>query len=162
MICVTDFRRRKSGASEKNERGAMLLALSFLSALLLALCSRAEAQQMQEFRIAVIGAPEEPRFSEIVAGLKKGLGELGYTGPSLFISEAKIARAEEKNAKPLIEALLRQKSAGVLSHRFEASEAGSRSIGASARRFHHPRRSGRGRLGWKLGSSGREQHGNDL
>jgi putative ABC transport system substrate-binding protein len=110
MICVTDVRRRRSGVSEKNERGASLLALSFLSALLFALCFRAEAQQMKEFRITVIGAPEEPRFSEIVAGLKKGLGELGYAGPSLLISETKIARAEEKNAKPLIEALLRQKA----------------------------------------------------
>jgi len=47
-----------------------------LSALLFALCLPVEAQQPKEARIAVIGAPEEPRFSEVVAGLKNGLGSL--------------------------------------------------------------------------------------
>ncbi len=69
-----------------------------------------EAQQPKELRIAVIGAPEEPRFSEIVAGLKKGLGELGYAPPLLVVQETKIARAEEKTAKAIAEGLLRQKT----------------------------------------------------
>src|SRR5918993_4371341 len=63
-----------------------------------------------ELRIAVIGAPEEPRFSEVVAGLKKGLGELGYTPPLLIVHESKIARAEEKTAKSVVEGLLRRKT----------------------------------------------------
>jgi putative ABC transport system substrate-binding protein len=70
----------------------------------------ATAQQTKEPRIAVIGAPEEPRFSEVVAGLKKGLGELGYAPPSLVVHEIKIARAEEKSAKSIVEDLLRQKA----------------------------------------------------
>ena len=81
-----------------------------LSALLFALCGSAEAQQRKELRIAVIGAPEEPRFSEIVAGLKKGLGELGYAPAAIIVHETKIARAEEKTAKAIIEGLLRQKA----------------------------------------------------
>ena len=48
--------------------------------------------QTKEVRIAVVGAPEEPRFSDIVLGLKKGLGELGYAPPSLVVYETKIAR----------------------------------------------------------------------
>jgi putative tryptophan/tyrosine transport system substrate-binding protein len=66
--------------------------------------------QNKEVRIGVIGAPEEPRFSDIVSGLKKGLGDLGYAPPSLVVYETKIARAEEKNAKPLIESLLKRKA----------------------------------------------------
>jgi putative tryptophan/tyrosine transport system substrate-binding protein len=81
-----------------------------LATFLLTTASIAEAQQTKEPRIAVIGAPEEPRFSEVVAGLKKGLGELGYTPPSLVVHEIKIARAEEKSAKSIVEGLLSQKA----------------------------------------------------
>ena len=81
-----------------------------LSLMFFALCFAAEAQQTKEPRIAVIGAPEEPRFSEIVAGLKKGLGELGYAPAAVVINETKIARAEEKNARAIIERLLGQKT----------------------------------------------------
>ena len=81
-----------------------------LCALLLALCGSAEAQRGKDLRIAVIGAPEEPRFSEVVAGLKKGLGKLGHAPPLLVVQETKIARAEEKTAKTVVEGLLRQKT----------------------------------------------------
>jgi putative ABC transport system substrate-binding protein len=81
-----------------------------LCALLFAPCLYTQAQQLNEPRIAVVGAPEEPRFSEIVAGLKKGLGQLGYAPASIVIHETKIARAEEKNARSVIEALLRQRA----------------------------------------------------
>ena len=80
-----------------------------LSALLFALCPFAEAQQPKELRLAVIGAPEEPRFSEMVAGLKKGLQEIGYAPSLLVVQETKIARAEEKTAKSVVEGLLRRK-----------------------------------------------------
>jgi putative ABC transport system substrate-binding protein len=70
----------------------------------------AEAQQPgKEARIGVVGAPEEPRFSEIVAGLKKGFGELGYDTQALHILEGKVARAKENAAKSMVEGLLRQK-----------------------------------------------------
>jgi putative ABC transport system substrate-binding protein len=58
----------------------------------------------------VIGAPEEPRFSEVLAGLKNGLVELGYAPPSLTVLKTTIVRAEEKNAKPIVENLLRQRA----------------------------------------------------
>ena len=73
-------------------------------------CSLAEAQLGKELTIAVIGAPEEPRFSEVVGGLKKGLRELGYTPPLLVIDEIKIERAEDTAAKSAVEGLLRQKT----------------------------------------------------
>jgi len=79
--------------------------------VLLVTVSLAQAQQAKERRIAVIGAPEEPRFSEVVAALKKGLGELGYAKPSLVVQEVKIARSEEKGAKSIVDGLLRQQAA---------------------------------------------------
>jgi putative tryptophan/tyrosine transport system substrate-binding protein len=81
-----------------------------LLVLLAVWAGMAEAQQASEARVAVIGAPEEPRFSEIAAGLKKGLAELGYAPPLLVVQEVKVARAEEKTAKSIVEALLRQRT----------------------------------------------------
>jgi putative ABC transport system substrate-binding protein len=81
-----------------------------LATFLLTTVSIADAQQTKESRIAVIGAPEEPRFSEVVAGLKKGLGELGYAPPRLVVHESKIPRAAEKSAKSIVEGLLREKA----------------------------------------------------
>ncbi len=89
------------------QRSAVGLALA---ALLFASEFSAQAQSGKALRVAVIGAPEEPRFSEIVAGLTKGLAELGYTPPSLVVQETKIARAEEKTAKAVVEGLLQQKT----------------------------------------------------
>jgi putative tryptophan/tyrosine transport system substrate-binding protein len=79
-----------------------------LIAFILASLHFAEAQEAKH-HVTVIGAPEEPRFSHIVSGLKKGLDELGYAPSSLVIHQTKIARAEERNAKSLIETLLQRK-----------------------------------------------------
>jgi putative ABC transport system substrate-binding protein len=87
----------------RNGRKGPVFGLT-LCALLFAPYGAARAQP--DLRIAIIGAPEEPRFSEVVAGLSKGLSELGYAPPSLVIRSAKIARAEEHRAKPLIAGLL--------------------------------------------------------
>ena len=80
-----------------------------VAVILFAVAVIAEAQQPKEHRIAVIGAPEEPRFSEVVAGLKNGLGELGYAKSSLVVQEVKIARSEEQRAKTMVEKLLGQR-----------------------------------------------------
>ena len=88
----------------------MRSAILTLGAVVLALCGSAEAQSAKELRVAVIGAPEEPRFTEVVGGLKTGLTERGYAPPLLVLQEMKIARAEEKTAKSVVEGLLRQKT----------------------------------------------------
>jgi putative ABC transport system substrate-binding protein len=85
-----------------------------LTIFFLATVSLAHAQEAKERRIAVIGAPEEPRFSEVVEALKNGLGELGYAKPSLVVQEVKIARSEEKGAKSIVDGLLRRQQAEVL------------------------------------------------
>lgn len=86
------------------------VALSFFGAMLFALCVPASAQQPKERRIAVIGAPEEPRFSEVVAGLKNGLGELGYVNSLLVVKEVRVARSEEKGVKSIVKGLLREQA----------------------------------------------------
>lgn len=82
--------------------------MAALAAFHLAAVSPAAGQRPKEIRVAMVGAPEEPRFSEIVAGLKNGLSELGYAPQEFNVQEIKIARAEERNAKPTIEKALRQ------------------------------------------------------
>jgi len=59
--------------------------------------------------IAVIGAPEEPRFSEIVTGLKTGLAELGYPLAAGQVMEVRVPRSAEASAKSKVEDLLRRR-----------------------------------------------------
>jgi putative tryptophan/tyrosine transport system substrate-binding protein len=88
-----------------------IIALFCLLITVLLITGFAEAQQpAKERRMAVIGAPEEPRFSEVVAGLKNGLGELGYGNSVLVVKEVRIARSEEKDVKSLVEGLLREQA----------------------------------------------------
>lgn len=85
----------------------------FFCLLITALLITAPAAQTQPSKgkpiIGVLGAPEEPRFSEIVAGLKKGLGELGYASDAARIIESKLARTDEGSAKSVVRDLLRQR-----------------------------------------------------
>ena len=81
-----------------------------LAAVILTAVEPASAQPTKNAPvIGVVGAPEEPRFSEIVAGLKKGLGDLGYSLNTAQILEVKVARADERAAKSIVENLLRQR-----------------------------------------------------
>jgi ABC-type uncharacterized transport system substrate-binding protein len=87
--------------------------LAGIVALVVTLVMRGVAVEAQPTKnapiIGVVGAPEEPRFSEIVAGLKKGLGELGYSFKTAQILEVKVARADEASAKSIVQDLLRQR-----------------------------------------------------
>jgi putative ABC transport system substrate-binding protein len=66
------------------------------------------AQASKPHRIAVIGAPEEPRFTEVMAGLKNGLTELGYEAPALTVIALRIARSDEKITTSRLQELARQ------------------------------------------------------
>jgi putative ABC transport system substrate-binding protein len=85
--------------------GLVAIAVTFVMCVAVA-----DAQLTKEPRIGVLGAPEEPRFSEIVGGLKKGLGDLGYSLKTGQILEVKVARADESAAKSIVEDLLRQRA----------------------------------------------------
>jgi putative ABC transport system substrate-binding protein len=86
-----------------------LLGLAVIVFVLVVAVAVVEAQPSKSKPIiGVLGAPEEPRFSEIVAGLKKGLGELGYASDAARIIESKLARTDEGSAKSVVQDLLRQ------------------------------------------------------
>ncbi|MGH7824396.1 MAG: ABC transporter substrate-binding protein [Candidatus Binatia bacterium] len=92
---------------------AMLSALSLLGAMLLALTFPAQAQ-VRPARIAVLGAPEEPRFSEIVNGLKQGLRDLGYRENSFEILEGRVARGKERDRERSVIEQVARKNAQIL------------------------------------------------
>ena len=63
----------------------------------LALCGSIAGAQVEPTRIGVLGAPEEPRFSEVVSGLKQGLRDLGYSENSFEILEGRVTRGKERD-----------------------------------------------------------------
>ena len=84
--------------------------IGLVTFFLLAAASLAPAQSSKTKPvIGVLGAPEKPRFSEIVAGLKKGLGDLGYSLNALQILEFKLERADEASTRSVINDILRQR-----------------------------------------------------
>jgi putative tryptophan/tyrosine transport system substrate-binding protein len=92
---------------------AMLCALSFLGAMLVTLSFPAQAQ-VRHARIGVLGAPEEPRFSEIVNGLKQGFRELGYSEQAVEILEGRVERGKERESERGVIEELERKNAQVL------------------------------------------------
>jgi len=93
----------KSAIQSPKWLGLSVIAFIFVGAVV-------EAQPTKSKpTIGVVGAPEEPRFSEIVAGLKKGLGELGYSPNAAQIIEIKLARADEASTGTVVQDLLRQR-----------------------------------------------------
>ena len=104
-------RKSASGpADEIRPRRPKWLGLSVIALVLVVIGDVTYAQPTKSKpTIGVLGAPEEPRFSEIVAGLKKGLVELGYSLNPAQIIEIKLARTDEASAKSVVETLLRQR-----------------------------------------------------
>lgn len=104
------FEIAQYGFGRTGKRQSFSAVLVGLYSFLVPVSFSVAAQPDKAIHVAVIGAPEEPRFSEVVDGLKQGLAELGYTPQSLILVETKIARAEEKNARSVIDSMLRQKT----------------------------------------------------
>ena len=65
-----------------------------LSILILFAVDPARGQVSGAPRFGVLGAPEEPRFTEVVGGLKRGLRELGYTEKTIEIIEGRVPRGD--------------------------------------------------------------------
>jgi putative tryptophan/tyrosine transport system substrate-binding protein len=64
--------------------------------------------QVSVARIGVLGAPEEPRFSELVAGLKHGLRELGYSEQTIEIVEGRVLRDDRVSERVIVERMVQQ------------------------------------------------------
>jgi putative ABC transport system substrate-binding protein len=76
---------------------ALLSALSFLGAMLLALCPSAEAQQQKVYRIGVL-LPGGPMY-EAIDGLKDGLRELGLEENKQFVLAIRDTKGDVKTAE---------------------------------------------------------------
>ena len=65
--------------------------------------------QVSGSRIGVLGAPEEPRFSEIVGGLKRGLREIGYSDATIEIVEGRVPRGDNASERAVVEKMVQQR-----------------------------------------------------
>lgn len=87
-----------------------------LAALLLFSCAivlaphRAESQSPAA-RVGLLGPGEEPRYSEILAGLKQGLREHGYSEDTVHVVEGRTRRGDESGARATVDALVVQRVA---------------------------------------------------
>jgi len=71
---------------------------------------RADAQG-RPARIGILGPSEEPRFSELMGGLKQGLRDHGYSGAALEILEARVARGDGADIAAAVERVLARRAA---------------------------------------------------
>ena len=83
--------------------------ISVLSTCVLLLSVSLALGQVSDARIGVLGAPEEPRFSELVAGLKHGLRELGYSEQAIEIVEGRVSRDDRANERAVVERMVQQR-----------------------------------------------------
>jgi putative tryptophan/tyrosine transport system substrate-binding protein len=59
-------------------------------------------------RIAILGPAEEPRYSQVVGGLKRGLRDQGYADTTLDIIENKVARGDNSGATASVAQAMQQ------------------------------------------------------
>jgi putative tryptophan/tyrosine transport system substrate-binding protein len=83
---------------------------TFLCGLTLGALSAPLAAEAQKpaARIGLLGPAEEPRFSEVASGLKRGLLEQGYPEGTIQIVEGRTQRGDEAGAKATVQALAGQ------------------------------------------------------
>ena len=87
----------------------MTRTTTYLVSLLLAFAVSPVDAQVSLSRIGVLGAPEEPRFSEIVAGLKRGLSEHGYSDKTMQIIEGRVPRGDAASERAVVEKMVQQR-----------------------------------------------------
>jgi ABC-type uncharacterized transport system substrate-binding protein len=92
----------------RRARGRKTLVLLFLVAATLGAAVGTSAAQESVKRIAILGPAEEPRFSEVARGLRRGLGDRGYSEGALEIIPAKVARGDHAGARAAVAGLVRQ------------------------------------------------------
>lgn len=65
--------------------------------------------QVSGSRIGILGAPEEPRFSEILTGLKRGLRDIGYSNKTIEIIEGRVPRGDNASERAVVEKMVQQR-----------------------------------------------------
>ena len=76
------------------------------AAVMMPLAARAQDRAK---RVAILGPAEEPRFSEMAGGLRRGLRDLGYSGPPFI--EGKVARGDASGVRARVQEAVRQEAA---------------------------------------------------
>lgn len=83
--------------------------IAFWLALALVLAPDAAESQSRAARIGILGPAEEPRFSEILSGLKQGFRDQGYAPDTIDIVEGRVRRGDEAAARATAQALATQR-----------------------------------------------------
>jgi putative ABC transport system substrate-binding protein len=83
--------------------------ISLLFALAILVAPRVAESQSPAPRIGLFGPADEPRFSQIALGLKRGLREHGYLEDTIHVVEGRTRRADEAGARATVEALVGQR-----------------------------------------------------
>jgi putative ABC transport system substrate-binding protein len=87
----------------------MIGSRTLLSAIVILFFVGLASDQARGARIGVLGAPEVPRFTEVVAALNQGLRELGYSEPSLDLVEGRVPRGDRAGERAVVERMLQQR-----------------------------------------------------
>lgn len=98
------MRRDRRIVRERLRVGVLLLAV-------LCIADAPAEAQVDAARIAVLGPAEEPRFSEVLGGLRRGLRDHGYLAEAAEIIEGKVARGDAAGARAKVEGFLRRRVA---------------------------------------------------
>lgn len=85
------------------------VVIPLLLAIAIVFAPRAAESQSPATRIGLFGPGDEPRFSEIALGLKKGLEEQGYRGDTIQIVEGRTRRGDEASSGAIVRALVEQR-----------------------------------------------------
>jgi putative tryptophan/tyrosine transport system substrate-binding protein len=75
---------------------------------MLGAASAQERAQDNVKRIAILGPAEEPRFSQVVGGLRRGLRDQGYADGALDIIERKVRRGDSAGATASVAQVMQQ------------------------------------------------------
>ncbi len=84
------------------------VCIPFLLALAIVLVPGTAESQSPAARIGFLGPAEEPRFSEVVSGLKQGLREQGYREDAIQVVEGRTGRGDEAGAGAAVRTLAGQ------------------------------------------------------
>jgi putative tryptophan/tyrosine transport system substrate-binding protein len=83
--------------------------IAFLLALAIVLAPHAAESQSPAARVGLLGPADEPRFSEILSGLKQGLREQGYREDTIHVAEGRTRRGDEAGARATVHGLVGQR-----------------------------------------------------
>lgn len=93
-------------------RAAASTPVGIVVLLLAVVCTPRTADVQQKHRtssrIGVLG-PDEPRFNDIVMGLRQGLRDQGYPEEAVRILEARVRRGDRPAARAMVERLVEQR-----------------------------------------------------